>query len=530
MGLISIQVLVAFLISAWLSFGFVFFAYWCNLIPENLLTAFDMHFSNRTSHGSLRWQEALQKAVLIFSDQQIVTGIAVLTAGFVKMNGEKPISVYHWYTIVYLGWMSSNVHLASLTFLRTYIETNRWLRACRLVGMTAMFCLLFAALFPTSNYPFVMALNNEVHPWDFHDICWPMQLPAHCFWKIMGVPNERYLNVSQSPQVIWDWWHLTTSPDAVLSYFLLVSSYLWKVAMLFRLNQQTLIRWTHTLPLRLVEKPVRHLASNRGHWYQRLCYTLLLSIYVPMILVLHVCESFAGSLWLLGVGLIWGTMQLLQPRKHLPFDVRKQEDSWGFGQILPVLLLALPLLAVGEHFYGNASRIPGLQATLIFVAGNSEAISAETSLQDEQKKDTVELQRFTPDEQKLEQGIRDGNPTIRTTCGKTIPQSQPRHWTPFKVLTRQPMRGLRVLFVRLDFNDHTSSEALDLAIYQSRTFNAIAWVLNLTFAATAIAVFVSQALRAGEYTYIIVGYGIVGLVGATWLIALAASLWSRLYR
>jgi hypothetical protein len=38
--------------------------------------------------------------------------------------------------------------------------------------------------------------------------------------------------------------------------------------------------------------------------------------------------------------------------------IEGSEREWGFGQFLPVLLLALPLFAGWESFWGNISSFP----------------------------------------------------------------------------------------------------------------------------------------------------------------------------
>ncbi len=41
------------------------------------------------------------------------------------------------------------------------------------------------------------------------------------------------------------------------------------------------------------------------------------------------------------------------PRKNIPSQIVVEESSWGFGQIVPLLLLALPLVTMSEAFYGQ---------------------------------------------------------------------------------------------------------------------------------------------------------------------------------
>lgn len=52
---------------------------------------------------------------------------------------------------------------------------------------------------------------------------------------------------------------------------------------------------------------------------------------------------------MVSLGLVWGMMQLLLPREALPDRVLREENAWGFGQILAMLLLVLHLLAMAEQ-------------------------------------------------------------------------------------------------------------------------------------------------------------------------------------
>jgi hypothetical protein len=59
-------------------------------------------------------------------------------------------------------------------------------------------------------------------------------------------------------------------------------------------------------------------------------------------------------------GLVWGGMALHKTQAFGVASVRIEgsEREWGFGQFLPVLLLALPLFAGWESFWGNISSFP----------------------------------------------------------------------------------------------------------------------------------------------------------------------------
>ena len=73
----------------------------------------------------------------------------------------------------------------------------------------------------------------------------------------------------------------------------------------------------------------------------------LVSLMVPLI---------EQILWL-AFALAWGTTHLMTTRSYMDeveIDT-SGENTWGFGQVFPVILLALPVLSIAENYYGEAT-------------------------------------------------------------------------------------------------------------------------------------------------------------------------------
>jgi hypothetical protein len=70
------------------------------------------------------WAECTRKIALSVSDQQLVTGMAILIAAYVKLWLWNNISVYHFSIVMDLAWLSSNTHIFSLLVLREYLRGN----------------------------------------------------------------------------------------------------------------------------------------------------------------------------------------------------------------------------------------------------------------------------------------------------------------------------------------------------------------------------------------------------------------------
>src|SRR5450756_2077760 len=75
-------------------------------------------FFDRDMKPSEQWINAIEDAILMFSDQQLVTGIGILVSGYTQLHCS--LSIYHWQIIVYLAWFSSLTHMTTLTACLLY--------------------------------------------------------------------------------------------------------------------------------------------------------------------------------------------------------------------------------------------------------------------------------------------------------------------------------------------------------------------------------------------------------------------------
>lgn len=182
----GLGVILAFTVSAYLTFALVLGSYLFGQVDESLLNSVDTKvfrirpFRPAHTRGSrptrLRVSRALRQAILSLSDQQIVTGIAILGAGFqgLRLGG---IDSYHYQTVIYLAWMSSSVHLSAISILAPILKERPALRIWRLIGMLALLVLLVIALIPTASNDWGLIMwEGIVHP----NSGWG--IPAVCFW------------------------------------------------------------------------------------------------------------------------------------------------------------------------------------------------------------------------------------------------------------------------------------------------------------------------------------------------------------
>ncbi|KAI9728736.1 MAG: hypothetical protein M1828_002842 [Chrysothrix sp. TS-e1954] len=337
----GIGVIVSFLASAGFVLLAALIAYRTGLIHESLLNIADREAYHARSTGSERWRGAMEKFVLVFSDQQVITGLAMLIAGFAQFQ---TIDVYHWQVVVYLAWMSSNTHLTTLTVLRSYLQQRHTLKTWRITGMSVMVILLIVAFVPTSSQSWLFAISQDfyedfessdgtIEVYDFHSA----GLPARCYWK------------SEFMKGIND--------DAPFTYCILLCTYIWKATSLFDTKGRAR-RWYREAPVNLLGRAILRCARqiphhdfNSAYKPRVFWYRLLVAQYAGWVCAMDFLESFLASLWALTLYFVWGALVLFNARSAVPPETRAAENKWSFGQVLPLMLLMIPALAVAEHFY-----------------------------------------------------------------------------------------------------------------------------------------------------------------------------------
>jgi hypothetical protein len=89
--------------------------------------------------------DAVRDFMLALSDQQLVTGVAMLVAAFGRWSS---ITTYSANVVAALAYFSSSVHMGTLDFLTTYLRRHDVVKGCRVVAMllTVLMLVFFLAL------------------------------------------------------------------------------------------------------------------------------------------------------------------------------------------------------------------------------------------------------------------------------------------------------------------------------------------------------------------------------------------------
>lgn len=189
----GIGVISAFVISAGLA---IIISFLHILLQAD--TTFDKYIKNKT-----KWLKVCETLILTLSDQQLVTGLAILIAAFVRWN---EITVYHWEIVTDLAFVASNTHLCTLAILRHPFRQHEW-RWARLWRVTTM--VIFAILL------FVANIYTGYRYWDDFT-AWPMR----CVAQDLKRGSQRYFRGSQaSLAIVWALFLVSNYFTAILGLF-----------------------------------------------------------------------------------------------------------------------------------------------------------------------------------------------------------------------------------------------------------------------------------------------------------------------
>lgn len=311
--------------------------------------------------------EALSRFILSLSDQQLVTGLAILIAA---LTNRCLISFYEFNIVISLAWFSSTTHLATLDVLQEYLVANPVIRNWRVLGMVSLmamllFGLLFqGAYFSTSKLPLQCAINEGPKPTiasilvliylviAYISRILPLYAPAKAKTTLPEWLGQKGLKLSLSHECR----RRQISPevyDRMLREVLLDNT--------LRLR----FKWINDLRIRTSPRNI----SKKSRDYDPV-YSFATTDYY---------ESFLSQFPFLFFGISSGITQVVTFRWFLAPKIKSNANQMGFGQIMPLLLLALPILAAAEIYYESRQRFESSRQTVdIGNSHSSRGISGRT--------------------------------------------------------------------------------------------------------------------------------------------------------
>ena len=256
-----------------------------NAVDQLFIETLPTLFRWKKGRASDKWSEALQNAVLTFSDLQIVTSISLAVSGYSQVDCQ--LTVYDAELIVDLIWFSSITHLATLTSLRRYFRGRPALRLGRMICMGSTVGMLSYALVFTAYEPVLPKVSDMPYP-DF------AAYPAWCFLHPHELDNA-VKAYSQAMYVSYD------SPYIVLVMAFLVVSYFTRIIRLFPTASDKIRNLFRTKPslalknkLARLKHRVRCAKTTSVRRFRILSYQSLLSVYC---LLESTFEVYMSSSW-----------------------------------------------------------------------------------------------------------------------------------------------------------------------------------------------------------------------------------------
>lgn len=297
---------------------------------------------------SQRWTRAFDAAVLFLGDTQVVTSIAIVLSAYVQLPCG--LSVYHWEMIVDLAWFSALTHLATLTSLRHYFRRRPAMAVSRVILMGITLVLLVSALGPTGYVPQYGYIYTKSTA-RFNQF---LSSPALCLLN-----DHRRREVAESLFRTDDGSHggVQSGPPynlllVILSVSYMVIGYVTRVARLSRTVGNKLEKWLRVVPsnfLCATYNSVKKSNVRSGFW-TRLRKGILLICITMFEAVCEIANSMLWEVLWLAAALVWGTFRLLQ---HRQASYLADENTWGFGQVLALLLSALPFWSLLSNLQEN---------------------------------------------------------------------------------------------------------------------------------------------------------------------------------
>ena len=320
-----------------------------------------------------RGADGLENFVLALSDQQLVTGLAVLFAGYSKICS---MSIYYFNIIASLAWFSSATHLATLGVLRIYLVDHPLVRGWRVLGMMLVFLMLIVALLPGwdehyNSVPISCAYRSLQIPPTFGNI----GTITITFGFFIIIYTERIIRLFSNDG---DW----NIQDVLIEQIVKVitGKKYWEPTYnkIAKESKKTKESNHHISNLIMAER--ERVRFHRFHRVMRNSRRRLTQVaYASAFMSRELSYSFLSQISILVFDLTYGFAQTIMYRTYTPSQgIDGNQNEMGFGQLVPLFLLLLPALAVGEIFFGKCFLNQIAELLLIWSAIKKGMIGKQT--------------------------------------------------------------------------------------------------------------------------------------------------------
>lgn len=268
------------------------------------------------------WRVVLERLIIALADQQLVTGFAILITGWIVYNE----SIYgaHFSLVIYLSSLSSSSHLAAIITLRRYFNDNPALALLR-IALISTFALGLAIS---------ITLSESFNIFYF------------VFWYIFDHVDFAVIPLVYDVFVIWPiLWAFWTGiwqivPGARDRFTAWVTRKIWLP--ICSVGRRI------CFPLSFVQHRIPTRVSDRLRKYARATLHYMVFLSPGTVFVLQIVFAVISVAMVLAQKFSPGN-----PVYHECSLNSKDENKMGYGQILALLMLALPIIAVVEAYKGE---------------------------------------------------------------------------------------------------------------------------------------------------------------------------------
>ncbi|KAK1722167.1 hypothetical protein BDP67DRAFT_389939 [Colletotrichum lupini] len=291
-------------------------AYAANALPEERYKSIDGIAYRRVSQAERQRRiKAFESFMLSLSDQQLVTGMALMLATILIFSGihdlDDSFSVYSFQIATRLGYFSCITHLCSLSVLWEYFDRHNWLRIFRTILMVAFLVMMIGCMIISDSVTFRFNRHVSVK-------C------AREHFKLIDRERPNYVFFSDEFIIIFNL--------SVLTY-ILISGYVQRFLQLYCMPARDEQDFWQCRSLRAL------FGSDTEDRFKSLDKNKTLA---------DIRSSFLWEIVWLFFYFTFGTANLLRFFDDATLNIGAIKPN--FGQLVPLFLLALPLITATEAY------------------------------------------------------------------------------------------------------------------------------------------------------------------------------------
>lgn len=369
--------ILSFLIFAWLTFAVTLFTYAFvkGGVSEDIVNRLDRvvlqkamalrrhvqslvpRFALRLNAGRRITSRTIQRTVCLLSDQQLLTGMSIMIVGLLLRCS---LTQYHATIVALLATMSFSIHESTVSITKNLLIQRRmhhWRGLC------------FLALFAM-----VVAVQVQVGSAFGPLMVWG--LSAECVWRDIAAGYKQYAILRAYIALTLLYLSINFLNTMWLLFPGLMGWWFWL--------QRQLSKLVHLFILLHMRIARRHDNASHGSVKSYVWTPLRHSSYYLSVLVFTLNEFGGSSLFIFMrvFPLIIGTTgQVLRYRIKAPNNgLTDSEDRWGFGQILPLVMLVLPFISIIETWLGKSFYYYAVTSTCFLVANPPKGSGDEEAM------------------------------------------------------------------------------------------------------------------------------------------------------